>query len=395
MKIENFLGSLPFIFFGLTIYYFLKTMIPYGHQQINQDDIDEVVKVLQSDWLTQGPKVLEFEKALAEYCGAKYAVACANGTSALHLAYLAAGLSTGDEVITTPNTFIATSNMLLAVGAKPVFCDIRLDTYNIDEAQIEKLITNKTKAIAPVHFAGQPCEMEKIKEIADKHNLLVIEDGCHALGAKYKNEKVGSCKYSDLTVFSFYPVKPITTGEGGAIVTNNEEFYKKMLSLRSHGIHKDASGKNVMTELGYNYRMTDIQAALGVSQLKKLDDFIKKRHEAVNWYEEELIGADDIILPVELPDNYSGWHIYVIRTKDAAKRDELMQYLKDNEVGVNFHYPAVYSQPYYRKHGYNQTELPNAEIYQNSCITLPCHVLLERKEVKYIIELIKNFFYKT
>lgn len=369
-------------------------MIPYGHQQIEQDDIDEVVKVLKSDWLTQGPKVLEFEKALAEYCGAKYAVVCANGTSALHLAYMAAGLSAGDEVITTPNTFVATSNMLLAVGAKPVFCDIRLDTYNIDENKIAELITNKTKVIVPMHFAGQPCEMEKIKGIADKNNLLVIEDACHALGAKYKDEKVGSCKYSDMAVFSFHPVKPITTGEGGAIVTNNEEFYKKMLSLRSHGIYKDANGKNVMTELGYNYRMTDIQAALGASQLKKLDGFIKKRHQVVQWYEEELKDVSDIILPVELPDNYSGWHLYVIRTKDPAKRDELMQYLKNNEVGVNFHYPAVYSQPYYRERGYEKIELPNMEIYQNVCITLPCHILLERKEVKYIIELIKNFFYK-
>lgn len=369
-------------------------MIPYGHQKIEQDDIDEVVKVLKSDWLTQGPKVLEFEKVLADYCGAKYAVVCTNGTSALHLAYLTAGLSAGDEVITTPNTFVATSNMLLAVGAKSVFCDIRLDTYNIDENKIEELITKRTKAIAPVHFAGQPCEMEKIKAIADKYNLLVIEDACHALGAKYKGEKVGSCNYSDLTVFSFHPVKPITTGEGGAIVTNNEEYYKRMLSLRSHGIHKDASGKNVMTELGYNYRMTDIQAALGLSQLKKLDDFINKRHEVVKWYEEELKEADKIILPQELPHNYSGWHLYVIRTKNFVDRNKLMDYLKNNGVGVNFHYPAVYSQPYYRERGYKKIELKNTEIYQNSCVTLPCHTQLTQKDIKYIGELIKKFFEK-
>ncbi len=359
-------------------------MIPYGRQNIDQSDINSVVKALKSDWLTQGPKILEFEKALADYCGAKYAVVCANGTSALHLAYMAAGLSAGDEVITTPNTFAATSNMLLAVGVRPIFCDIRLDTYNIDENKIKELITRQTKAIVPVHFAGQPCEMEKIKEIAGKNNLFVIEDACHALGAKYKNEKIGSCKYSDMTVFSFHPVKPITTGEGGAIVTNNEEYYKKMLSLRSHGIHKDENGKNVMTELGYNYRMTDIQAALGISQLKKLDDFINKRHEVVEWYKKELKDMPEIILPVELPDNYSGWHLYVIRTKSTELRDSLMQYLKDNGIGVNFHYPAVYSQPYYREHGYKKIELKNMEIYQNSCITLPCHTLLNKEDIKNI-----------
>lgn len=365
-------------------------MIPYGHQQINQDDIEEVVKVLQSDWLTQGPKIAEFEKALADYCGAKYAVVCSNGTSALHLAYMAAGLSSGDEVITTPNTFVATSNMLLAVGAKPVFCDIRLDTYNIDENKIEELVAKRTKAIAPVHFAGQPCEMEKIKEIADKNNLLIIEDACHALGAKYKGEKVGSCKYSNLTVFSFHPVKPITTGEGGAILTNNEDYYKKMLSLRSHGIHKDENGKNIMTELGYNYRMTDVQAALGLSQLKKLDGFISKRHEVVEWYKEELKDMSGIILPAELPDNYSGWHLYVIRTAKAADRDRLASYLKDNGVGVNFHYPAVYSQPYYRENGYKKMELKNTEEYHHTCITLPCHVLLNREDIKNIGSIINK-----
>ena len=207
-------------------------MIPYGKQFIDKKDINAVVKVLKSDWLTQGPKVLEFEKALAKYCGAKYAVACANGTSSLHLAYLAAGLKKGDEVITTPNTFVATTNMLLAVGAKPIFCDIRLDTYNIDEAKIARLITPTTKAIVPVHFSGQSCEMEKINKIAlsaqagKKYKLLIIEDDSHGLGGKYKNGKIGSCKYSDITVFSFHPVKPITTGEGGAILTNNKKFYK-------------------------------------------------------------------------------------------------------------------------------------------------------------------------
>jgi len=366
-------------------------MISYGRQNIDKSDINEVVKVLKSDWLTQGPKVLEFEKALAKYCGAKYAVAVSNGTAALHLSYLAVGLKKGDEVITTPNTFAATSNMLLAVGAKPVFCDIRLDTYNIDESKIEKLITDKTKAIVSVDFAGQSCETSKIKQIAKKHNLLVIEDACHALGAKYKNNKIGSCKYSDMVVFSFHPVKPITTGEGGAILTNNKKYYNKLVSLRSHGIHKNKYGKNVMDELGYNYRLTDIQAALGISQLKKLDGFINKRQKVVEWYKKELGDVENIILPKELPDNYSGWHIYVIRTKKRKDRDKLMSHLKKKNIGVNFHYPAVYSHPYYRKIGYNNIKLENMEEYHNTCVTLPCHTKLIKNDIQYIVKLITIF----
>src|SRR3989338_338438 len=230
------------------------SFIPYGRQKIDDNDIKAVVKVLRSDWLTQGPSVKQFEKSLAKYCGAKFAVAVSNCTAALHLAYLAADLNAGDEVITTPNTFVATSNMLVAVGAKPVFCDIRLDNYNLDETKIEELITPRTKAIVPVHFAGHPCEMDKILGLARKHNLLVIEDACHALGASYKNKRVGCI--GDMSVFSFHPVKSITTGEGGAILTDNPEFYKKLAHLRTHGITKDKNGFNVMTALRYNYRIT-------------------------------------------------------------------------------------------------------------------------------------------
>lgn len=370
-------------------------MIPYGKQFLDKNDINSVVNVLKSDFLTQGPKVKEFEKELAAYCGAKYAVACVNGTAALHLAYLAAGLGKGDEVITTPNTFAATSNMLMAVGAKPVFCDIRLYSYNIDIEKIEGLITGKTKAIVPVHFAGQSCKMKEIKKIAKKHKLIIIEDACHALGGKYNNKKIGSCEYSDMAVFSFHPVKSITTGEGGAILTNNKKYYEKLLSFRSHGIHKDKNGKNVMTELGYNYRITDIQCALGLSQLKKLDGFIKKRQEIIKWYEKELGGIKEIILPYELPGNYSAWHIYVIRTKKKSDRDKLTAYLKNNGVGVNFHYPAAYTHPYYRKNGYKNLKLKNMEEYHNSCITLPCHTQLEKKDIKYIGKIIREFFIKN
>jgi len=367
-------------------------MISYGRQNINKDDIGAVVKTLKSDWLTQGPKVLEFEKALAKYCGTRYAIAISNGTSALHLAYLASGLKKGDEVITTPNTFVATSNMLLVVGAKPVFCDIRNDTYNINEKEIEKLINKKTKAIVVVHFAGQPCEMEKIKKIAKKYKLIVIEDGCHALGAKYQGDKIGSCGYSEMAVFSFHAVKPITTGEGGAILTNNKKYYERLISLRSHGIHKDKQGKNIMVELGYNYRMTDIQASLGISQLTKLDKFIKKRRQVAQWYETYLKDENNIILPKEVKGNYSGWHLYVIKTKKTEDRSKLFNYLRQKGVGVNLHYPAVYSHPYYRKNGYGKTKLENENKYQSSCITLPCFFSLTRAQVEQIAELIKSYW---
>ena len=365
--------------------------IPYGRQSIDADDIREVIKVLKSDWLTQGPKVQEFEKALVKYCGARFAVAVCNGTAALHLAYLAAGLKGGDEAITSPNTFPATSNMLLVEGVKPVFCDIRPDTYNIDESKIEKLITKKTRAVVPVHFAGQPCEMDAILKIAKKYKLIVIEDACHALGAKYKNKKIGGI--GDMTVFSFHPVKSITTGEGGAILINNKKYYQKLLRLRSHGIIKNAQGFNVMTELGYNYRLTDIQAALGLSQIKKLGRFIGSRREIASWYVKELKNTKEIILPGETKNNQSAWHIYVIRTKDPKKRNGLAKYLKNNGIGVNFHYPAVYRHPYYRAHGYRQTSSPKMEIYHHSAITIPCFPDLTAKEVKYVSDKIKEYFH--
>lgn len=242
----------------------------------------------------------------------------------------------------------------------------------------------------PVHFAGHPCEMDTIKRIAKKHKLLVIEDAAQALGAKYKKREIGSI--GDMTMFSFHPVKSITTGEGGVITTNNKEYYEKMKSLRSHGIHKDKNGKNVMTELGYNYRMTDIQAALGLSQLARLDSFIGKRHQVAGWYKQELSSLENIILLAESEHVYSGWHIYVIRVKRYSDRDKLMSYLKKRRVGVNFHYPAVYSHPYYRKNGYRKVRLGNVEKYQKTCITLPLHPQLSKDDVLYITKTIKDFF---
>jgi perosamine synthetase len=367
-------------------------MIPCGHQKIDKQDIAEVKKVLESDFLTQGPKVKKFELALAKYAGAKYAVACNNGTAAVHLTYLAAGLKPGDQVIVSPNTFASPVNMLLLMGLKPIFTDIRLDTYNIDERKIEKLITKKTKAIIPTHFAGQSAAMDKISKIARKHKLLVITDACHALGAKYKKNKIGSCSYADMETFSFHPVKPITCGEGGAVLTSDKKLYQKLILFRNHGIYKDSKGKNVMVELGFNYRLTDFQAALGLSQLKKLDSFIKTRRQIVKWYQEEFANLDDIIIPQELPENYSGWHIYVIRTTKASDRASLMAFLKKSGIGANFHYPAVYSHPYYRRNGFSKTKLANEEIYQSSCITLPIYPDLKRKQVKYITDTIRKFY---
>ncbi|OGF24386.1 UDP-4-amino-4,6-dideoxy-N-acetyl-beta-L-altrosamine transaminase [Candidatus Falkowbacteria bacterium RIFCSPLOWO2_02_FULL_45_21] len=370
-------------------------MIPYGRQSIDNRDIQAVVKVLKSDWLTQGPNVPAFERELAKSIGAKYALVCSSGTAALHLAFLAAGLRPGDEVITTPNTFAATSNMLAAVGAKPIFCDIRLDTYNIAENKIEELINKKTKAIVPVHFAGQPCEMARIRRLAKKYKLSIIEDACHALGARYKKDNIGNGRYSDMAVFSFHPVKSITTGEGGAILTNSKKYYKKMILLRNHGIYKDRSGKNVMVELGFNYRLTDIQAALGISQLKKLDKFIQARRRVAGWYKSELADIKEIILPRELINNYSSWHIFVVRTAAPSDRDKLVKYLKDRGIGVNFHYSAVYSHPFYRTHGYKNLKLDAEDMYDRTCLTLPCYAGLPRPWVRRISRIIKAYYEKT
>jgi len=365
-------------------------MIPYSRQHIDEEDIQAVIEVLKSDWLTQGPKVLGFEKALAEYCGARFAVAVPNGTAALYLAYKAIGLKEGDEIITTPNTFVATSNMALVCGAKPIFCDVRSDTYNIDESQIETLITQNTKAIVPVHFAGHPCEMDTISAIAKKYNLLIIEDACHAIGAEYRGRKIGSM--SDLTVFSFHPVKPITTGEGGAILTNDEGYYKKMLALRTHGIIKDPQKSETvgkwfyeMVDLGFNNRITDIQCALGISQLKKLDKFQKAREEAANYYFEKLKDVKSIVLPAILNDVKHSWHLFPIQLKDAGKRKAVFDHLQKNSIGVQVHYIPVHQQPYYQALGYRSGEYPNAEAYYNSAISLPIYPDLTRKDQDFVI----------
>jgi UDP-4-amino-4,6-dideoxy-N-acetyl-beta-L-altrosamine transaminase len=374
-----------------------KRFIPYGKQWIDDKDIEEVVKVLKSDFITQGPKVKEFEEKLAEFTGAKYAVVFNSGTSALHAAYFSLGLSTDDEFITTPLTFAATSNAGLFLQAKPVFSDVEEDTGNLDAELIEEKITSRTKLIVPVHYAGHPCDMEKIKEIADKYGLFIIEDACHALGAKYKDSKIGSCKYSDMTVFSFHPVKHITTGEGGAVLTNRKELYEKLLIFRNHGITKDKRkflrGKEgdwyyEMHFLGFNYRMTDIQAALGISQLRKLDKFIEKRREIVKIYNAAFEDNPYFYTPVEKDYAYHSYHLYPIRLKDnwEGERKEIFQLLREKGLGVQVHYIPVYLHPYYQKLGYRKGECPVAEEFYEREISLPLYPAMSDDNIYYVVD---------
>lgn len=364
--------------------------IPYGHQKIDEEDIQAVVNVLRSDYLTTGPAIEVFEKTVAEYVGAKYAVAVSNGTAALHVACLAAGIEEGDEVITTPITFAASANCVLYCGGTLVFADIDPVTYNIDLVDIEKKITPKTKAIIPVHFAGQPCDMDAIQKIAVKHNLIVIEDGAHALGAEYKGKKIGT--FSDMTTFSFHPVKPITTGEGGMVVTDNETLYERLKLFRSHGITRN---EEMMTQnegdwyyeqldLGFNYRMTDIQAALGSSQMKKLDGFLGKRRELAQRYDEAFQNQTGLVIPHQLEDTLSGWHLYVIQVLERDRK-EVFDGLREAGIGVNVHYIPVYHHPYYQKHGYQEVCCPNAETLYQRMITLPVHPGMTSEMQEYVI----------
>lgn len=367
--------------------------IPYATQWINDDDISEVVSALKSSYLTQGPKVAEFERKVAEYCGVKYAVAVNSGTAALHSACFAAGIKKDDEVITSPITFVATSNAVLYCGGKPVFSDIDDKTINIDPKEIKKNITSKTKAIIPVHFAGYPCDMEEVSVIAKNNNLVVIEDACHAIGSEYKGSKIGSCKYSDMTVLSFHAVKHMTTGEGGMVLTNNKDLYEKLLLFRTHGITRstellerkdEGPWYYEMHSLGFNYRITDFQCALGISQLKKLDQFINRRREIVEKYNEAFRDNNNLVIPVELNQVRSSWHLYVIRVK--KDRRDIFNVLREAGVLVNVHYFPVYLQPYYQKLGYDNGQCPKAEQYYEQAITLPLFPKMRDEEVDYVIE---------
>ncbi len=372
-------------------------MIPYGRHSINEDDIAEVTKVLRSDWLTQGEKVGQFEKELADYCGVKYAVAVSNGTTALHTAFAAAGIKSGDEFITSAMTFVATSNVGIWQGARPVFVDIDENSGNIDVNQIEERITEKTKAIVPIDYTGRPAELQKIKAIARKYNLVVIEDACQALGAQYRNKKIGSI--SDLTVFSFHPVKSITTGEGGAVLTDNEDYYKKMKSFVTHGIVKSnfvnespGSWYFEMQELGQNYRLTDIQCALGISQMKRLNHFIGERRRMAGRYDEAFKDCEKIQIP-QSDDNAhkSSWHLYVIRLKGelTKKRNEIFNKMREAGVGLQVHHIPVYLHPYYQKLGYKKGICSKTEAWYGSALSLPIYPDLKEEEQDYVISKLK------
>lgn len=365
-----------------------KKNIPYGRQWVDDGDIKEVVKVLKSDWLTQGPKIEEFEKAVAKYCRTKYAVAVSSGTSALYIAYRVAKIKSGDEVITTPLTFAATSNAIVFCGAKPVFVDVEKHTLNIDYQKIEEKITKNTKAIATVDFAGWPCEYEEIKNIAQKHKLLLIEDACHALGAEYKKKKVGS--FADMTILSFHPVKHITTGEGGIVLTNDKNFYEKLKVLRNHGMEKKPEKGGWYYEIknpSFNFRMTDIQCALGLSQLKKIDEFLRRRRQIGRMYK-QLLKDKGIMLPSENNRANSAMHIYPIRLdldKLKTDRKKIFEALRKKGIGVQVHYIPLHMQPFYqKKFGYKKGDFPKAEKYYEEAITLPLFPKMTDSDVKKV-----------
>lgn len=373
------------------------SFISYGKQSIDEEDIQAVVDVLRSDYLTQGPIVEEFERAIADYVGAKYAVAFSNGTAALHGAYYAAGIREGDEVITTPITFAATANAVLYCGGTPVFADIHPKTYNLDPKEAEKKITSRTKAIAPVDFTGQPCDIDAFMELAEKYNLVIIEDGAHSLGAEYKGKKVGS--QAHMTMFSFHPVKPITTGEGGIITTNSEEYFEKLKLFRSHGIMKTDYAKEQgdwyyeMVDLGYNYRMNDIQAALGLSQLKKLDTFLEKRRAIADYYNEQLKNISGIITPYQDTNTNSGWHLYMIQLDQTIiqkTRKEVFEAMRAAKIGVHVHYIPVYKFPYYKTILKGSEECVNAEEWYIQALTLPLHPSLEKNQYEKVLNSIKR-----
>lgn len=380
--------------------------LSYGRHWIDESDMEAVIEVLRGDYLTTGPYVKEFETKIADYVGAKYAVAVSNGTAGLHIACLAAGISEGDEVIVSSLTFAASANCVLYCGGTPVFADIDSRNYNVDPKEIGRLITPKTKAIVAVDFAGQAVDMDTIKEIADKHNLIVIEDAAHALGSEYKGEKVGP--KPDMTMFSLHPVKPITTAEGGVMVTNDDDLYKKLMLFRSHGIEKnpeylyktDGPWYHEQQVLGYNYRLTDVQSALGSSQMDKIDRFITRRRDIAKKYNESFKNIDEIITPFQEDYSNSGWHLYVIQIVPdllSVRREEIFKALQAENIGVNVHYIPVYYHPYYQELGYEKGLCPNAELFYERAITLPLYPRMTDDDVEDVINAVKkviNYFRK-
>ncbi len=374
--------------------------IYYGRQCIGQDDIDAVAEVLRSDLITCGPKVRELEEQLCKVTGAKYAVVVANGTAALHLAALAAGFGEGDEVIVSSITFAASANCVLYCGAKPVFADIRPDTYNIDPKSIEKLITPRTKGIVAVDFTGQSVEHDAIREICEKHNLILIEDAAHAIGTKYKGRPVGSI--ADMTCFSFHPVKTVTAGEGGAITTDDEGLYRRLMRVRTHGITRDpeemvhptdAIWYNEQVELGYNYRMTDFQAALLLSQLRKLPGFSARRKEIAERYDRVFSRMPELFVQREIPDSDTTRHLYILRLvpeKLSCSRRQFFDALYAENTRPQVHYLPVYRHSYYEKLGYEKGLCPNAEKFYEEVMSIPFYASLTDEDVEDVIRAVKK-----
>lgn len=374
-----------------------QQFLPYGQQWISEEDIEAVIATLRSPYLTTGPTIQQFEDTVAAYVGAKYAVAFANGTAALHGACYAAGITEGDEVITTPITFAASSNCARYMGADVVFADIDKNTYNIDPIDVANKITSRTKAIIPVDFTGQPCDINAIMNIAREHQLVVIQDGAHSLGAEYKGEKIGS--QADMTMFSFHPVKPVTTAEGGVIVTNSKEYYEKLKLFRGHGITRTpyAEGQGEwyyeMVDLGYNYRMTDLQAALGISQMKKLDLFMKRRRQLAAIYTELLKDVPGVQTPFQLADTNSGWHLYSIqinREVTRKSRKRIFEEMRAANIGVHVHYIPVYWFPYYEQLGYEKGICPVAEDWYEQALTLPLYPKMTDEDVKDVVNILST-----
>jgi UDP-4-amino-4,6-dideoxy-N-acetyl-beta-L-altrosamine transaminase len=385
----------------------MNQFIPYGRQDISPADIDAVVEVLRSDWITQGPAIERFEQLVADYCGAKYAVAVSSATAALHIACLAAGLGSGDILWTSPNTFVASANCGLYCGADVDFVDIDPHTYNLSVEVLEQKLARAElegklpKVVVPVHLAGQSCEIERILALSRKYGFTILEDASHAIGARYQDNPVGSCLFSDMAVFSFHPVKIITTGEGGMVVTNREDLYEKLIRLRTHGITRNPElmqGEShglwyyQQLELGFNYRMMDIQAALGASQMQRLDEFVSRRRVLADHYNEMLANLP-VTLPWQHPDTESSWHLYVIRLqldKIAKTHRQVFEELRQARIGVNLHYIPVHTQPYYQNLGFKWGDFPQAEEYYQEAISLPIYYGLSDENQERVIAVIRD-----
>lgn len=381
-------------------------MIPYGRQHISDDDIAAVVAVLRSDFLTQGPAVPQFEAAFAAYCGARHAVATSNATAALHLACLALGLGPGDRLWTSPNTFVASANCARYCGAEVGFVDIDPDTYNLSVPALAAKLADARrdgrlpKIVVPVHFAGQPCDMAGIRALADDYGFAIIEDASHAVGARYRGTPVGACDYSDITVFSFHPVKIITTGEGGMATTNDPRLAERLALLRSHGITRDPAQMEGAPQggwyyeqiaLGFNYRMSDLQAALGLSQLQRLDDYVARRTQLAQAYDAALRPLP-VTCPQQAPDGASSWHLYVLRVGEApgsTSRADLFAALRAQGIGVNVHYIPVHTQPDYRRLGFRHGDFPEAERYYAHALTLPLFPTMSDADQQAVIAAVR------